>query len=129
MELNFILHIIQKYFFAMALIMSLPFPGIQLCKLKKGFTLFQAELWQIFSPFQKIMLFKHKTLQRLPFPDTIPRQHFFFKIYLFDRETVQQRGSGEGERESQANYSLSVEPSTGLTFRTLRSGPERKPRV
>ena len=44
---------------------------------------------------------------------------FFLKIYLW----------GKRERESQADFPLSVEPSIGLKLTTLRSAPEPKPRA
>ena len=35
----------------------------------------------------------------------------------------------EGERESQADFPLSMEPDMGLDLMTLRSQPELKPRI
>jgi len=49
---------------------------------------------------------------------------FFLKICLFEREREQ-----EGGRETQADSVLSTEPNAGLSFITLRSQPEPKPRV
>ena len=43
-----------------------------------------------------------------------------------------QAGGGaeeEGDREAQADSPLNVEPSVRLYLKTLRSGPEPKPRV
>ena len=60
----------------------------------------------------------------------------FFKrfIYLFEREKrdrvcVRAGGWIEGERESLADYLLSMEPATGLDPNTLRLEPEPKSRV
>ena len=38
-------------------------------------------------------------------------------------------GEGEGERESQADFPLRVEPDVGLDLMTLRSWPEPKSRA
>ena len=60
---------------------------------------------------------------------------FFLKIYLFQRErkrhsmcVVPSRGDWwrERERESQAEFPLSVKPNPGLNLTTLRSWPELK---
>ena len=46
------------------------------------------------------------------------------------KETPQAGGAeGEEERESQAHYTPSTEPDGELNPRTLRSGPNLKPRV
>ena len=39
------------------------------------------------------------------------------------------RGRGRGERQSQANTVLNMEPDAGLSLMTLKSLPELKPRV
>lgn len=44
-------------------------------------------------------------------------------------ERAQARGGVEGEKESQAESPLSVEPEAELCLMTLRSWPEQKPRV
>ena len=57
--------------------------------------------------------------------------NFLMFIYVFfERESLSGGGAErEKERESQAGYTLSTEPNTGLDFTTLRSWPEPKSRV
>ena len=52
----------------------------------------------------------------------------FFYLCIYLRESVWARGA-EGERESQADSQVSMEPEAGLHLKTLRSWPELKPRV
>ena len=57
---------------------------------------------------------------------------FFKDFFLYSREKGGDRaqvGGEEGERESQADSLLSVEPDSGLDPTTTRSQPEPKPRV
>ena len=66
--------------------------------------------------------------------DAVKKTLFLKKIYLFilerEREHMCVRwGGGEGERESQADSTLSTEPDAGLDPRTLRSRPELKARA
>ena len=51
--------------------------------------------------------------------DILLEVFFFFKIYLFERERIQEEG--QRERESQADSLLSVEPDMGLSPMPLRS--------
>ena len=59
----------------------------------------------------------------------------FFKIFLFFRERKREcilaegRADEERESKSQAESSLSMEPSVGLDLTTQRSPPEPKSRV
>lgn len=55
-----------------------------------------------------------------------PLVHFVFKFYLPILERVH---SGEGQRESQTDSTLSTERDAGLIPTTLRSRPVLKPRV
>ena len=62
----------------------------------------------------------------------LPNSYLFFlkKIYLFILKREGECGGGaEGERESQADSTLSTEPDMGLGLTTLRSWPGWKPRV
>lgn len=58
---------------------------------------------------------------------------FVLRFHLLGRERKSWEGGGhteaEGERQSQADSSLRVEPDTGLDPMTLTSRPEPKPRV
>ena len=58
--------------------------------------------------------------------------HILFGCYFFLKICIFEMGEGaerEGEREPQADSTVSTEPDTGLSLMTLRSWPEPKSRV
>ena len=55
---------------------------------------------------------------------------YFFKIYIFEKERVEELvGRGAEEENPQADSPLSTEPDSGLHLRAPELGPEWKPRV
>ena len=80
--------------------------------------------WLMFQRFRNIFTSRLCTI-------FIVLHGFFLRLYLFKENPRVQVGRGVRgrERESQADFLLSMEPSAGLDLNTLRSWPERESRV